>query len=793
MSETPSSENDTHPLLLKSMKLLGWERITTALANHTSSPYTYNFCLHLKPETDFRTAEKRLDETTEMMALLDSLESFPMDRFEDINPIFKDVDEQHMINTGQCLVIMKLLRLCRNLCKNLEKLNAFPNIQHWLSQLDPLKEFLADLVRCIDDEGNIKENATPELKQAFRETETARNKLEEKIHKLFSSSKIKEALQDSYITERQERKVIPIRAEFKSKVDGIVHDMSGTGQTLFIEPTSIVPLNNQLKMARLKVAKEKALVLQSLAIQINQHKEPLKKNMEGLATLDLIYAKARFAKTMGAVKCPMNLESKMLLKEARNPELVLDAEKVVPNTIEWEESTKVVIISGPNTGGKTVTLKTLGLLSLMVRSGLFLPVQKNSHIPFFQEIYSDIGDDQNIQLKLSTFSGHLEKIIRIIDNATSGSLVLLDELGIATDPNEGAALAESILLELKRKNVMTLVSTHYFSLKILAQTQKGFLNACTEFNLDTMSPTYRLIFGAPGQSAALDTAERLGLQRNIIDHARSLHQAKDQRAENLLEDLTRQRLQMHQDQEKIKLIKSEIEQLNREQNQLTVRLREEEKEFQKNKNKKLQAEVRAGKTAIQKMIQEIKGEKTLPKIRKVEKKIQAIGKSELTSDHNLEDWSLAADELKPGDTVLLLNLGTTAILLEATKGKKKVQVRMGNINTTVETSSIRGNPQQENKSKKETPKILMNIEAQPQGRSSCDLRGMNSEEAETKMEAFISHAIVTKVPRVTIIHGHGMGTIKTLVKNYLEKTGICKQFYPGRREEGGTGVTIVEF
>ncbi|MCH2606421.1 MAG: endonuclease MutS2, partial [Nitrospinales bacterium] len=600
MSEPPSSENDTYPLLLKSMKLLGWERITTALANHTSSPYTHNFCLHLKPETDFKTAEKRLDETTEMVALLDSLESFPMDRFEDINPIFKDVDEQHMINTGQCLVIMKLLRLCRNLCKNLEKLNAFPNIQHWLSQLDPLKEFLADLVRCIDDEGNIKENATPELKQALRETETARNKLEEKIHKLFSNSKIKEALQDSYITERQERKVIPIRAEFKSKVDGIVHDMSGTGQTLFIEPASIVPLNNQLKMARLKVAQEKALVLQSLAIQANQHKEPLKKNMEGLATLDLIYAKARLAKTMDAVKCPMNLESKMFLKEARNPELLLDAEKVIPNTIEWEESTKVVIISGPNTGGKTVTLKTLGLLSLMVRSGLFLPVQKNSHIPFFKEIYSDIGDDQNIQLKLSTFSGHLEKIIRIIDNATSGSLVLLDELGIATDPNEGAALAESILLELKRKNVMTLVSTHYFSLKILAQTQKGFLNACTEFNLDTISPTYRLIFGAPGQSAALETAERLGLQRNIIDHARSLYQAKDQRAENLLEDLTRQRLQMHQDQEKIKLLKGEVEQLNREQIELTARLRKEEKEFQKNKNKKLQAEVRAGKTAIQK-------------------------------------------------------------------------------------------------------------------------------------------------------------------------------------------------
>ncbi|MZH14927.1 MAG: endonuclease MutS2 [Nitrospinae bacterium] len=786
-SESPDS------LLGKSMKLLGWERITAALANHTCSPHTQGLCLNLKPETDFGNAKNQLDETAEMMALLDSLEEFPMDRFEDIRPILKEVDEQQIIETKQCLILIKLLRLCRNLCKDLEKKNAFPNIHRWLSQLDPLKEFFNELARCIDDEGNIKVNASPELKQALRETETARNKLEEKIRKLFSSASIKEALQDSYITEREERMVIPVRAEFKSKVDGIVHDISGTGQTLFIEPASIVPLNNQLKIARLKVAQEKARVLQSLALQTDQNRESLLTNLECLAVLDRIYAKARLAKTMDAVKCPLNQESKMHLKNARNPELILDGEKVIPNSIEWEESTKVVIISGPNTGGKTVTLKTLGLLALMVRSGLFLPVEKNSQIPFFPEIFSDIGDDQNIQLKLSTFSGHLEKIIRILDHATSGSLVLLDELGIATDPNEGAALAESILLELKRKNVMTLVSTHYFSLKILAQTQEGFLNACTEFDLDTISPTYRLIFGAPGQSAALDTAERLGLQKNIIEHARNLYQAKDKRAENLLEDLTRQRLQMHQDQEKVKILKAELEQLNREQNQLTERLRKEEKELQKNKNKKLQAEVRAGKEAIHKMIQEIKGEKSLPKIRKVEKKIQAIGKSQPASDYNLEEWSLGGDELKSGDTVLLLNLGTTATLLEPAKGKKKVQVRMGNINTTVEISSIRGNPQQKNIPKKEKSKISMNIEAESQGGSSCDLRGMNSEEAETKMEAFISHAIVTKVPRVTIIHGHGMGTIKALVRNYLEKTGICKQFSSGRREEGGSGVTIVEF
>ena len=776
------------------MDLLGWRRVVTALANHACSPITQDQCRQLKPEIDFDCAQTLLEETAEMVALLGSLDSFPMDRFEDISPIFRDAEEQKMIEPGQCLSLIKLLRLCRNLCRERDKKIAYPHLHAWLERLDPLKEFLDELARCVDDEGNIRENATPELRQAIRNTETAKNKLEERLQRLFKTERIREALQDSYITEREERMVIPVRVEFKSRVDGIVHDSSGTGQTLFIEPTSIVPLNNQLKIARLQVAQEKIKILQSLALQIRQSQEQLERNLETLISLDLIFAKARLGKTMSAVHCPINRDSIMELKEARNPELVLDGETVVPNTIEWNASVRVVIISGPNTGGKTVTLKTLGLLALMARAGLYLPVKKSSMIPFFPKVYSDIGDDQNIQLKLSTFSGHLKKIIHILDHVDAGSLVLLDELGIATDPEEGAALAEAILLDLKSKNVMTLVSTHYFTLKILAQTHAGFLNACTEFDLDTLSPTYRLIFGAPGQSAAINTAERLGLQQSIIDQARNLYQAKENRAENLLEDLTRQRLEFNRDQEEIKQEKEETETLVREQRILTQRLRDEEKDFQKNKTKKLQAEVRAGKAEIRKMIQQIKGEKDLPKIRKVEKQIQSMNQMPLSPKvEDLEEWTLPVENLKTGDPVLILNLGTLGTLLELPEGKKKLRVKMGNITTVVEASALRGNPRQ--KSKMPEKKFSINIHAESEGGpvSSCDLRGMNSEEAEAVMEAFISRAIVQKVQRVRIIHGHGMGTIKTLVRNYLEKAGLCKQFTPGSRSEGGDGVTLVEF
>ena len=781
-------------LLEKSMHLLGWDRVVTALANHACSPFTQDQCRQLKPEIDFDCAQTLLEETAEMVALLSSLDSFPMDRVEDIRPVFRNAEEHEIIDPGQCLSLIKLLRLCRNLCREKDKKSVYPHLHAWLEKLDPLKEFLEELVRCVDDEGNIRENATPELRQALRNADTAKSKLEDRLQRLFKTERIREALQDSYITEREERMVIPVRAEFKSRVDGIVHDSSGSGQTLFIEPTSIVPLNNQLKIARLQIEQEKIKILQSLALKTRQFQEPLERNLETLISLDLIFAKARLAKTMAAVHCPMNRDSIMELKEARNPELVLDGETVVPNTIEWDDSVKVVIISGPNTGGKTVTLKTLGLLALMVRAGLHLPVKENSRIPFFPKVYSDIGDDQNIQLKLSTFSGHLKKIIHILDHVDAGSLVLLDELGIATDPQEGAALAEAILLDLKSKNVMTLVSTHYFTLKILAQTHAGFLNACTEFDLDTLSPTYRLIFGVPGQSAALDTAERLGLQKSIINQARKLYQAKEDRAENLLEDLSRQRLKFHRDQEKIKQQKEETEALAREQRILTQRLRDEEKDFQKNKTKKLQAEVRAGKAEIQKMIQQIKGEKDLPKFRKVEKQLQSMNQMPLSSKvEDLEEWTLQVENLKTGDPVLILNLGTLATLLEPPQGKKKLRVQMGNITTVVEAKALRGNPRQ----KGEIPekKFSLNVHTESEGGpvSSCDLRGMNSEEAEAVIEAFISRAIVQKAQRVLIIHGHGMGTIKTLVRNYLEKAGLCKQFTPGSRHEGGDGVTVVEF
>ncbi|MFQ5449332.1 MAG: endonuclease MutS2 [Nitrospinaceae bacterium] len=802
MPSSPNHESQPAPsrpgksqLLEKSKFLLGWELIQKALADRTCSPVTAARCHALLPESDFDRSQRALDETAEMTALLESGESFPLDRFDDIRPILQAARENHIIEPVQGLKLLKLLRLCGAVRRNLEKRTDCALLQTHGQGLDPLPPFLKELERCIGDEGEIKEDATPELKRAIREVWAAKQKLETRIGKLFASSGYKDALRETYFTEREERLVIPIRAEYRSRIDGIVHDSSGSGQTLFMEPTPIIPLNNQLKINRLQVEHEKHKILQALARGANGHEKPLLKNLEILTALDLIHSKARLGQALKAKKCPMNREGKLNLLQARNPELILNGQKVVPNDIAWDASTHVIILSGPNTGGKTVTLKTIGLMSLMVRAGLFLPVAEGSETGFFSEVYADIGDDQNIQLSLSTFSAHLEKIIHILNNARPGSLVLLDELGIATDPFEGAALAEAILLELKHKRVMTLVSTHYLSLKILAQTQEGFQNACTEFDPDSMAPTYRLIFGAPGHSAALDTAERLGLGRAIIQKAREIHETEDNRAESLLQSLTEQRLQVEREKVSMQNRSEEIEKLAEEQRILTQKLLEEKTEFQKNKSKRLQSYIREAKKEIRKMMQEIKGSRDPHKIRQVEKQLRSMGKPPPSASlKDVSGWEVLPDQLKEKDPVLVGGYGAIGTLLENPRGKKKVRVQLGNLVTLIETEKLKGHVKR--KSQENIPEkkfqVKVHTESASEARTSCDLRGMNSDEAMAAMEQFLSQAIVNNLNRITLIHGHGMGTIKKLVREYLETTRMCKSFGPGGKLEGGDGITVVE-
>ena len=782
-------------LLEKSTALLGWDIIRKALAGLAYSPATRERCRTLQPESDFDDAQRALRETEEMAALDEAAETLPLCAFEDLRPVLDDASGRGILEPGQALHILKFLRLAKTIKFFFAKRSG--RLGEYAARLDCLPDFLKELERCLNDEGEIKDSASPELKQAVRAVRDARDKLDRSVNKLLGSSEFKDAIQDSYTTEREGRLVFPIRSEYKGRIDGIVHDSSGSGATFYMEPTKVVPLNNQLKINRITVEQEKLKILRHLAQAAAEHNRELLADFTVLVSLDLIHAKSRLAKTMNARRFAFRRECRMRLKGARNPELLLDGQDVVANDICWDDACRVIIISGPNTGGKTVTLKTAGLMALMARAGLLLPLDEDSEIGFFPQIYADIGDEQNIQQSLSTFSAHLGKIVSILTHALPGSLVLLDELGIATDPLQGAALAEAILLELKRKGMTTLVSTHFLALKTLAQTREGFLNACTEFDRDSLQPTYKLIFGVPGGSAALETAERLGLDRGIIAKARDIYDEKDTRADALLQSLHRQKLQL--EKEKVSLAEqlAATQRLKEEQQTLTQNLRNREVDFQKNKAKRLQGMVRDARSTIHKMLRDIKGTRDAGKIRAAEQRIRSLGRvPPAAARPDLAEWTVPADKLREGADVVVDTYGARGKLLENPQGKKKVLVKLGNLEIRVETQRLRGRAgggKTPATPKPVKPTIDLTVESTPPQSHTCDLRGMRMDEARRALESFIDQAMLNNMGQVKIIHGHGTGAIKKLVRDYLESCGIGKSVTPGPPNEGGDGVTLVEF
>ncbi|MDH5761508.1 MAG: endonuclease MutS2 [Nitrospinota bacterium] len=788
-----SLQDSPYQMQHKSLADMGWPTVQKALAELAASPITRELCASLYPESDFESAQRRLEETSEMVDALSGVEPVPLRTFDNLTPILKQVKESLLVEPLSCLQAAHHLRLARDLKKYLKKQEAAPLLREISNGLDPVPELLKNIDRCLEADGEIKENASPELKQALRDAATARQSLETSLKKIMAKS---DALQDSYFTEREGRLVLPVKIEAKSQLEGIVHDSSGSGQTLFVEPASIIPLNNKVKIARIKVEQEKIKILQELARGLLEHKDILLSNQDILITLDAVYARARLAGKMEARRFLLRDDGLVNLIRARNPELVLNGQEVIPNDIQWDASTRVIIISGPNTGGKTVTLKTLGLMSVMARTGLLLPVADNSEMGFFPEVYADIGDEQNIELQLSTFSAHLTKIIHILNNASEGALVLLDELGIATDPQEGAALAESILIEMKQRGLMVLVSTHYLALKTLAQIEEGFLNACTEFDEQTHRPTYRLIFGVPGDSAALETAERIGLDTRTLDRARAIYEQKDRRAEQLLQSLNRQKREMVRDQEALHRKMEETEHLLAEQKVITENLKTEERDFLKTKAKMVQAHVRDAKREIRKLLDNLRDTRDTSQLRKAEKQIHQLGQVPLSALSPQEPgWDVPADQLKSGDRVQVEPYNAIGTLLEHPAGKKKVRIRLGNLETTVSILTLKGNrtPAPQEKNKKAEPSIQIQTQAQPSSGTTCDLRGKTVEEATEEMEVFLNRALVNKQARVIIIHGHGMGKLKQMVREYLDASGIGKNHYPGERHEGGDGVTVVEF
>lgn len=686
-------------------------------------------------------------------------------------------------------------------------LRAIRSLQQWHSKnagmhtvlsprfdiLAPNKSLEEKIFTCIQSEEEVADAASPALATIRRKIRGAAVRVREQLDKLIHSQTHQKHLQEAIVTQRGGRYVVPVKAEFRGEVPGLVHDSSSSGATVFIEPMSVVELNNEIRVLRSDEQEEISRILLELSGEAGAFADPLIESYSYAVQLNVIFAKAQLAYRMKAVVPEIDEKGRTELHAARHPLIAKD--KVVPTDITLGQDFDALIITGPNTGGKTVALKTLGLLTLMAMCGLMVPAGEGSRVPVYRHILADIGDEQSIEQSLSTFSAHMTNIIRILAVADGDSLVLLDELGAGTDPVEGAALATAIIEELRRKGVRLACTTHYAELKSYALQTDGVENACCEFDVESLRPTYRLLIGVPGKSNAFAISRRLGMEGRIVDRAGELVSQESSSFEQVIERLEERRREMENELEAARKAarqaresmrqteakqaeaglraKREVEQAREEAARIVQKTRQqadallnELDELRRQKNKSLSAEQKA---------------KLRSGMRDLEASADPVRKQ------SREDYQLPR-ELKPGDTVLIFDIDKKASVLEAPKDGQ-VLVQAGILKTRVPVENLRLMEPERQKIKGRS--VTKNVSA-PEAASSLDLRGMNVEEGLMEVDAFLDRAARSHLTQVTIIHGKGTGVLRAAVQKHLRRCPQVKGFRLGTFGEGESGVTVVE-
>jgi len=656
------------------------------------------------------------------------------------------------------------------------------------------------ITRSISDRGEILDKASPELGRIRSELRVAHERLLSRMQKLLNNEKIAPYLQESLVTQREGRYVIPLRADAKGRVKSVVHDVSSSGATLFVEPLQVVDLNNTWRELQVAEREEERRILTELSNKIGEHADEIMAAVETLAELDLVFSKAKYADALKATE-PMLQEFKptkdglnpgmtMRLWQARHP--LLDPDTVVPVDVDVDEETYVLLITGPNTGGKTVTLKTVGLLACMAQTGLHIPVQAGSEISLFQTIYADIGDEQSIEQSLSTFSGHIINIIHILDEADGRSLVILDELGAGTDPQEGAALAQAILTFLVERGIPTLVATHYPELKAYAHATPGVVNASTEFDLETLRPTYRLTVGLPGRSNALAIAQRLGLKKAIVDSARKRIDPAELKAEDLLDEIHRQRDLTRSARAAAEEAQREVDRLRDQLTERLEKIEDERLEVLAEAQEEAQAEIETFKEEIRKARKQLaQARQPIEAIQQVEEQVKEI---EETVETPVERRRVAEDvsqvkqrPIRLGDRVRLRTLGKDGVVTSL--GEEEAEIQIGNLRVRVELYDLDLVGGQVEEGATEEVREVGSFRVETPGME-LSLRGMTVDEALEALGHYLDRAYVAGLPYVRIVHGKGTGKLRAAVRKELGKNSQVERFEAGGHTEGGDGVTI---
>ncbi|MBQ3514733.1 MAG: endonuclease MutS2 [Lachnospiraceae bacterium] len=789
----------------KSLKILEYDKIIKMLTSYAGSAMGKKLCEELTPTSDLNTILSMQEETNSALLRIYRQGNLSFLGVEDVKPSLLRLNMGASLNTSELLSVAKLLSCVQtaiSYCKIDDRTEFADALTYLFESLTPLTHLYQDITRCILSPEEIADDASPALKDIRRNIKSINAKVHQQLTGLIASSKNQSMLQDSLVTMRNGRYCVPVKAEYKNQFQGLIHDQSSTGSTLFIEPMGVVTLNNELRDLEGKEQNEIERILSLLSEKVSLEQESIKRNLEILTKLDFIFARAQLAKSYDGVMPEYNKEGIIRIKRGRHP--LLDKKTVVPINIELGDTFSMLLITGPNTGGKTVSLKTAGLFSLMGQSGLFLPAMEGTTLCVFDDVFADIGDEQSIEQSLSTFSSHMTNIVSILNQATEHSLLLFDELGGGTDPTEGAALAISILSHLHSQNIRTIATTHYSELKLFALSTEGIENACCEFDIESLRPTYRLLIGIPGKSNAFAISSKLGLPSYIIEAAKGQIDQSAQDFEALLSDLEQSKITIQKEEEEILAYKEELELLRadlkqskedlnnkkasiiREAKEEALSILSEAKEVADESIKKYQQWVQNPKAANAKTMEAQRG--------KLRDQMNKSSK-DLLEQKKRKKGAHSASDFKIGDKVHVFSLSMDGIVQSLPDNKGNISVQMGILRSfvSIEDCEILDEAVITTPTIKRTSKGKVSMNKSSTIRPEINVLGKTVDEAIAVLDKYLDDAYLSHLPQVTIIHGKGTGALRTGIQNYLKKLKYVKSYRAGSFGEGEMGVTIVEF
>ena len=795
-----------HPMDAKSRQTLELPKILTRLAGHCNFSASKELALALTPSDDPAEVLRRQRETTEARDLLDLKPGLSIGGARDVRDMVKRAQIDAVLEPKDFMDILATLQSGRALKTAITRLSSrYPVLSVISALLQDCPQLEREILRCINERGEIVDGASPALGRIRSDLRQAHDRLITKLNDLLGSSDVSEMLQDPLVTMRGDRYVLPIRSEMKSRFRGIVHDQSASGATLFMEPLATVELNNRWRTLQIEEQQEILRILRRLSELVAVSGSVLNENVQALAELDLAIAKANYSAAIRGVQPELRdvrfqaapgatgehhpSTYPLYLRNARHPLLTGN---VVPITIYFGSDVTALIITGPNTGGKTVALKTVGLLCLMAQSGLHIPAGEGSAVPIFASIFADIGDEQSIEQSLSTFSSHLTNIVHILAAADGNSLVLLDELGAGTDPVEGSALALSILQHLRTRQIMTMVATHYAELKAWAYTTPGVQNASVEFNVETLSPTFRLSIGLPGRSNALAIASRLGLPPDIIDDARRMISPAQMQMETLLLEIQRERQQAEAEREAMEVDRAEAARLRQEMAAEARKAESERRRFIEEARAQAETELQDVRARLRRLMAEAESARTRTQVaaalQGTKEIADALPHVPGASGAGIEDLGeLQTGAVAVGDSVWVPSLKLLGEVVSAPDQQGTVEVQVGSFKTRVPGADIE---KRASARRAESQRQIIALNPQPETPLQLDLRGWRAEDVEPALDRYLNDAYLAGLPFVRIIHGKGTGVLRQVVRDIVSRHGLVKSSRSGESSEGGDGVTV---